>query len=463
MESRRNFLKASAAAMTVAATRPLFGAGGIQGANDRVRMAIIGAGNRGGRVFDSFMRQKDCQYVAVAEVNKQKLDQWMTPARQTFKLDVVGDHRRILDRKDVDAVLIATPDHWHSQQMVDAVSAGKDVYVEKPASNIDSAHQRDARRLQEGQAGRPGRHASAQLGSLHRGEEAARQRRARQRHAGRSSSSRARTRARRKPKRRCRRGSTGTCGRARRRRSRSSRAASGSARWYDYGGGLVADWGAHHVDVAHWFMNADRKVPDQDDGQRRVPRGAGRRSGDGAGLVLDLVALRQLPHDVRQRRGVHATNPIENWGVFFVGDRGSLQVNRQGYALRPAVRAGPQQGRSAAAADGGWGDARRRRRGDRAGRGPGGGAAAAGRRARRTNLPPVEAKLYVNPRGGVEEDYPLDAHTRNFLDCLKSRQKPNAEFEIGYYAALPCLLALESMQKGKPIGWDAQARGSKGL
>src|SRR6478672_8340986 len=135
MESRRNFLKASAAAMTVAATRPLFGAGGIQGANDRVRMAIIGAGNRGGRVFDSFMRQKDCQWVGAAEVNKQKLDQWMTPARQTFKLDVVGDYRRILDRKDVDAVLITTPDHWHSQQLVDAISAGKDVYCEKPASN----------------------------------------------------------------------------------------------------------------------------------------------------------------------------------------------------------------------------------------------------------------------------------------------------------------------------------------
>ena len=81
------------------------------------------------------------------------------------------------------------------------------------------------------------------------------------------------------------------------------------------------------------------------------------------------------------------------------------------------------------------------------------GASAAGRRgarrpgrARRSNLPPVEAKVYVNPRGGVEEDYPLDAHTRNFLDCIKSRQKPNAEMEIGYYAALPCLLALESLQ-----------------
>ena len=59
----------------------------------------------------------------------------MTPARQTFKLDMVTDYRRILDRKDVDAVLIGTPDHWHSQQTIDAISAGKDVYVEKPAAN----------------------------------------------------------------------------------------------------------------------------------------------------------------------------------------------------------------------------------------------------------------------------------------------------------------------------------------
>ena len=55
--------------------------------------------------------------------------------------------------------------------------------------------------------------------------------------------------------------------------------------------------------------------------------------------------------------------------------------------------------------------------------------------------------MYVNPRGGVEEDYPLDVHTRNFLDCVKSRSKPNADMEIGYHSALPCLLALESLQK----------------
>jgi hypothetical protein len=96
---------------------------------------------------------------------------------------------------------------------------------------------------------------------------------------------------------------------------------------------------------------------------------------------------------------------------------------------------------------------------------PGGPGAGRGGRGggRGGNNEPVEPKLYVNPRGGVEEDYPLDVHTRNFLDCVKSRQKPNAEFEIGYYAALPCLLALESLQKGKPLGWDAQARASKPL
>ena len=65
--------------------------------------------------------------------------------------------------------------------------------------------------------------------------------------------------------------------------------------------------------------------------------------------------------------------------------------------------------------------------------------------------PRGESQVYINPRGGVEEDYPLDAHTRNFLDCMKSRQKPNAHMEIGYHSALPCLLALgRRWRKAKP-------------
>jgi predicted dehydrogenase len=455
MDSRRSFLKASAAALTVAATRPLFGAG-IQGANDRVRMAIIGTGNRGGRVFDSFCRQKDCQFLAAAEVNKARLDQWMTPARQTFKLDVVGDYRKILERKDIDAVLIATPDHWHSQQMVDAIAAGKDVYVEKPASNsiprinamLDAykkgkqvvqvgTHQRswdhfmEAKKLLDsGVLGNVTQVLITQPGSYARPKEAEAPVPA---------------------------GLDWDMwqGPAPKKAFKPSRL--GFRAWYDYGGGLVADWGAHHVDVAHWFMNADRKTP-----LKTMANGAFLAVPDAdPEMVPDSFSISWYYDNFLMTFAngeAFTDNPIENWGVFFVGNRASLQINRQGYALRPVVapvrnKVGPPPPPTAGGVTLGAGGTTIAPGGPGGGRGGGRGG----------NMPPVEAKLYVNPKGGVEEDYPLDVHTRNFLDCIKSRQKPNAEFEIGYYAALPCLLALESMQKGKPLGWDAQARASKAL
>ena len=458
MESRRKFLQISAAALTAAAAKPLFGAG-VQGANDRIRMAIIGTGNRGGRVFDSLSRHKDCQFLAAAEVNKAKLDQWMTPARQTFNLKVEGDYRRILERKDIDAVLIATPDHWHSQQLVDAISAGKDVYCEKPASNtiprlnamLDAytkgkqivqigTHQRswdhfiEAKKVvDDGTLGKVTQVVIVQPGSYARPKEAEAPVPA---------------------------GLDWDMwqGPAPKRPFKPSRL--GFRAWYAYGGGMIADWGAHHVDVAHWFMNADGKVPV-------------RTTANGAFLAVPDADPEEIPDTYSiswlydnflmtfANGEAFTENPIENWGVFFIGNRASLQVNRQGYAVRPVVppvrnKVGPPPPPTAggvtlgaggtAIAPGGPG-------------GPGGGRGG----GRGSNLPPVEAKVYVNPRGGVEEDYPLDVHTRNFLDCIKSRQKPNAHMEIGYHSALPCLLALESIEQGKPMGWDAEARKSKAV
>jgi len=169
-----------------------------------------------------------------------------------------------------------------------------------------------------------------------------------------------------------------------------------------------------------------------------------------------------------------AENKIENWGVFFIGNRGSLQVNRQGYAIRPVVphvirKQGPPPPPTAGGATlgaGGTAIAPGAPGAGAPGGGPGGGGGGGGRGGGRggdANLPPVEYKVYVNPRGGVEEDYPLDAHVQNFLACMKSRQKPNADMEIGYYAALPCLLALESMKQGKPLGWDESKMSMKTL
>src|SRR5580765_5724449 len=130
---RRELLKNGAAALTVAATKPLFA---WQGANNRVRMAVIGMGGRSGRVFDSLTRYDDVQFTMGCEVSQTKQQGFQganRPLAQT--LNVVGDYRRVLDRNDIDAVLIGTPDFSHARITADALAAGKHVYVEKPISN----------------------------------------------------------------------------------------------------------------------------------------------------------------------------------------------------------------------------------------------------------------------------------------------------------------------------------------
>ena len=329
MDSRRTFLRTSAAAVAATAVKSALGT------NEKIQMAIIGAGNRGGRVFDSLVRHDDCKFLAAAEVNQARLIQWMTPARQTYKLQTVGDYRKILDRKDIDAVLIATPDHWHSQIMIDAVSAGKDVYVEKPASNtvprinamLDAynkgkqivqlgTHQRswdhfiEAKKIVDGGTLGPISHVMiVQPGSYSIAKEAEQPVPAGldwemwQGPAPKKAF---------KPSRLRFRG------------------------WYDYGGGMVADWGAHHVDVGLWFMNADGKAPlvTMANGARfSVPDADSEQ-------VPDTFAISWKFDNFMMtftNGEVFRADEIENWGVFFAGSRGSLQINRQGWAIRPVV------------------------------------------------------------------------------------------------------------------------------
>jgi predicted dehydrogenase len=106
--------------------------GRILAANDRVRMGFIGLGNRGDQVHDAFLEFGDSETVATCDLREDYLDLAAkksrgAPARYT-------DYRKLLEDKNIDAVAIATPDHWHALQFVDACNAGKDVYVEKPLS-----------------------------------------------------------------------------------------------------------------------------------------------------------------------------------------------------------------------------------------------------------------------------------------------------------------------------------------
>ncbi len=102
------------------------------GANERIRLGFIGVANRGGQLMTAFLKHDDAQIVALCDVQRSTLDK--ANARLDGKADTCGDFRRLLERDDVDAVVIATPDHWHAIQTIDACEAGKDVYVEKPLS-----------------------------------------------------------------------------------------------------------------------------------------------------------------------------------------------------------------------------------------------------------------------------------------------------------------------------------------
>jgi len=153
--TRRRFLQdttATAAAVTLGLnTIRTPKARAARGANEKIRVGFIGVGNRGTQLLRSFLKQDDVQVAALCDVyepylarDNSKVDKKLQDAlggripRMTEKLDAnvarYKDFRRLLDRKDIDAVVIATPDHWHAIQAIMACQAEKDIYVEKPLS-----------------------------------------------------------------------------------------------------------------------------------------------------------------------------------------------------------------------------------------------------------------------------------------------------------------------------------------
>jgi predicted dehydrogenase len=137
---RRDFLKTvSATGLTLSAASSAFASRGskmtggrVVGANDRINIGVIGVGGRGNsdaRNFAKFGEQNNaCQIVALCDVYEKR----KRLAAEHFKCEGYLDYREVLARPDVDAVIIATPDHWHAKIALDAMDHGKDVYLEKP-------------------------------------------------------------------------------------------------------------------------------------------------------------------------------------------------------------------------------------------------------------------------------------------------------------------------------------------
>lgn len=125
MITRRGFIIASG--MTALAATHSFGA------NEKIQLGLIGAGQRMKGLIDAASKAAPCEIVAVSDV--------YGPHRDLFKEKSGGtatthlDYREVLDNKDVDAVIIASPDHWHVRMALDALAAGKDIYLEKPVTH----------------------------------------------------------------------------------------------------------------------------------------------------------------------------------------------------------------------------------------------------------------------------------------------------------------------------------------
>ena len=133
--NRREFLRGSGTAAAVAAASPVLTSvpARAAGANDRIRYAVIGCGGQGRRShIGRFPQGVNAEIVAVCDPDENRRAQASTEAGGAKPVD---DLRRILDDPAVDAVTIATPDHWHTPAAILALDAGKHVYLEKPCSH----------------------------------------------------------------------------------------------------------------------------------------------------------------------------------------------------------------------------------------------------------------------------------------------------------------------------------------
>ena len=412
MQTRRNFIHASAA--TAALSRS------VLGANDRVQMAIIGTGSRGTLVHEGFTQHNDQVFVAACDVARDRLDQFVTKAG---KMATFTDYRKVLEQKDVDAVLITTPDHWHAPIMIAAVEAGKDVYVEKPISNtiepaqrmVEAVH-RTKRIVQVGLQQRSWNHFQESIKLLQDG------------YIG---------------------PITHTTniynnymrpavvdpvqpvpdtldwemfqGPAKRHEYAPSRQRGWRA-YYDYGGGMITDWGVHLVDISQWGMSADSKIAkltSSSSSYLDVPNPDPEQTPSAFAITweYDNFIMTFMNAEIPNP----AAQDIPLWGTYFYGRKGVALINRLGYKI--------------------WAK-----------------PAAPGRRGAPPE-PPIEAKFFKNPKGWAGDATPL--HARNFLDCVKSRQQPVAHIDIGYHSSLPCIIALLSIRNKRQYAWDSASNTAK--
>ena len=342
MVTRRDFLKKMGAlAMAGAVSPSLVNAkspkASVMGANDRINIGLIGCNSMGWTDLLNAVNVPGVECVALCDIDKNIINRRaaeLTKNKGT-KPELYGDYRKLLERKDIDAVLIGTPDHWHCLQLVDACAAGKDVYVQKPIANsiaecdmMAKAAKHYNRVVSVGQQQRSAKLwiemkkfvDSGQLGHISRVNVWANFRYAAILNPAKDSEVPAHI------------DFDMWLGPAPERTYNASRHHGSWRMFWDYGGGLLTDWGVHLLDMALWGMKVDH-MPN-----RVMATGGNWAYPDNFAETFDTMSVIYEFDDfvMTWNNTTIESGPYgKNYGVEFVGTNGTLVANREGWEVYP--------------------------------------------------------------------------------------------------------------------------------
>ena len=342
MVTRRDFLKkmgtlAMAGAVSPSLVNAKSPKASVMGANDRINIGLIGCNSMGWTDLLNAVNVPGVECVALCDIDKNIINRRaaeLTKNKGT-KPELYGDYRKLLERKDIDAVIIGTPDHWHCLQLVDACAAGKDVYVQKPIANsiaecdmMAKAAKHYNRVVSVGQQQRSAKLwiemkkfiDSGQLGHISRVNVWANFRYAAILNPAKDSEVPAHI------------DFDMWLGPAPERTYNASRHHGSWRMFWDYGGGLLTDWGVHLLDMALWGMKVDH-MPN-----RVMATGGNWAYPDNFAETFDTMSVIYEFDDfvMTWNNTTIESGPYgKNYGVEFVGTNGTLVANREGWEVYP--------------------------------------------------------------------------------------------------------------------------------
>ena len=400
--SRRTFLKSVSTAITIPyiVSSSALGKSGRPAPSNQITMGLIGLGSMGMRHVKGFLQEDDCRITAVCDVDASRQNAAAEEINKQYgsgSCARYNDFRDVIAREDIDALCIAVPDHWHSILAIMGVRAGKDIYGEKPL----------ALTIAEGQA---------MVETVHR-YKCVWQTGSWQRSTAHFRFACELVRNQRIGKLQCVEIGIGqgSCIDPQPTMAvpegldyemwlgpapwvpYTEKRCHWNFRWItDYSGGQVTDWGAHHIDIAHWGMDCDDTGPIEVEGKGVYPD-------DGLwNTAVDYDFRCKYDNGVTMCVGSNNHYPQ---GVRFIGDRGWVHVTRSGLKTNP-------------------------------------------KRLLKEKIGPEEVHL-PKPSGSHRQ-----GHRRDFLDCVRTRAQTIAPIEVGHRSVTAAHLGNIAMTLGRKIRWD---------